>query len=951
MIELSPEQLLFVEKALSGSNILVDACVGSGKTTAIQFLCQQIPLNKNILYLTYNKLLKLDAQKRITKKNVTVTNYHGFASMYLRESGIKCGVTDLIQTFIKHRPAFPFYDILIIDEYQDIDTELSEFLEIIKSSNPSMQIVAVGDIEQKIYDKTVLNITEFINHFLGNHICLEFTQCFRLNPDHAAMLGRIWNKSIIGVNDSCRVLEMSVEEAISFISATPAQDVLCLGKRIGDMTLVLNHLETKFPERFNKKTVYASIKDDEGFSVDPRADAAIFTTYDSSKGLERKICLLFDFTEDYWFSRAEKPLQSYERLRNIFCVAASRGKEAIIFVKSKAPLLSEKTLSTPTRYNDVLRNTCFSEMFDYKYKESIESCYSLLNLKKLSMDDSSIISVKTRDEMIDLSPCIGIYQEASYFNNYDIDKEIELFCKLHENFKNNYNESIKRSGIERKILFLTAIENRQLRYINQVSVPYISKSEKELLHNRLATWFSKDDESQVYCRLTFDCIPGYSFNAEGFADVVKDNIVYELKFVSELTHEHFLQCACYIVALKLKKGILWNTRNNDMYEISIPDEDAFLHAVANAVLKRKEPYCEKNGIDTDIANKQFQSFEKNNDGLNASKKDYYSCFAVIDTETNWKDSVMSIGICIVNSNDYRIIEKKYYILPEEASVGGMYENFLYCEDYPKPITLARVDALNSIQELFRFYSIIKVFSYNASFESKHLPELNDVSWYDIMKIASYKQFNSKIPDSFQLCSTGRLKKDFGVESIMRLLSEDSCYIEKHNALTDAVDEVIIMRLLNQPYNVYLEYAAINSKPRRNKSFEEYNSGYELAISPRIQKRESMPNQPNYVSAPSLSFVAEEDSKRTPRVEKTTRVDVIFADKAAAILGVRTSEVYRLIRNGMIEAEKVNNKYHISKDSVMKYLTIKNKIDKWRIAIFSIVGIISIVVFIIIFFNS
>ena len=41
--------------------------------------------------------------------------------------------------------------------------------------------------------------------------------------------------------------------------------------------------------------------------------------------------------------------------------------------------------------------------------------------------------------------------------------------------------------------------------------------------------------------------------------VIKNDIVYELKFVSELTHEHFLQCASYVVALGLEKGILWNT--------------------------------------------------------------------------------------------------------------------------------------------------------------------------------------------------------------------------------------------------------------------------------------------------------------------------------------------------------------------------------------------------------
>ena len=79
LVQLSDEQQLFVDKALSGMNILVDACIGSGKTTAIQRLCCAYPETTKILYLTYNKLLKLDAKGKIKNKNVTVTNYHGFA--------------------------------------------------------------------------------------------------------------------------------------------------------------------------------------------------------------------------------------------------------------------------------------------------------------------------------------------------------------------------------------------------------------------------------------------------------------------------------------------------------------------------------------------------------------------------------------------------------------------------------------------------------------------------------------------------------------------------------------------------------------------------------------------------------------------------------------------------------------------------------------------------------
>lgn len=67
--------------------------------------------------------------------------------------------------------------------------------------------------------------------------------------------------------------------------------------------------------------------------------------------------------------------------------------------------------------------------------------------------------------------------------------------------------------------------------------------------------------------------------------MVKDDVVYELKFVSELTHEHFLQCASYVVAMGKKKGILWNTRDNSVFEITVPNKNIFLDAVTTAITK------------------------------------------------------------------------------------------------------------------------------------------------------------------------------------------------------------------------------------------------------------------------------------------------------------------------------------------------------------------------------
>ena len=791
-IMLSDEQQLFIDKAKEGKNILVDACIGSGKTTAIQRLCCELPESVNILYLTYNKLLKLDAKAKIKNKNVFVTNYHGFAYFVLRKYKIPVSISDLIQCFNSKKPDLDKYDVLIIDEYQDIEQEFAEMLEYIKSTNPKMQIIAVGDIDQKIYDKTTLDVISFIDKFLDNYIKLQFTNCFRISKDLADMLGRVWNKNINGVNENCIVEQMNSDEVVEFLSEQAPKDILCLGSRTGELSDTLNKLENDYSERFNKKTVYASIQDDDAGATKPKKTSAIFTTFDSSKGMERKICVVFDFTESYWQVRIKKPQQSYEILRNIFCVAASRGKERIIFVKNEEAMLSEKTLSEKIETNFNFNNVNISDMFDFKYREDIEKCFSLLKIEQLDYKDYNEIYIKNTDELIDLSPCIGIYQMAEFFKDYDIDTDIKLEKMFSKN-KDKYNEILKENSIEKKILFLVSEETKQKRYRTQVNTPFVSKESRNKLIDRLSEKFSENESVQIQCKIPFyDADAIKVFDAIGIADVVKDDTVYELKFVSELKHTHFLQCACYMIALNLDKGILWNTRNNNAYQIMIPSKDEFLNSVTNTITK---------GHITEYNKPKF---------------------ALVDTETNFNDKVMSIGIVIADAENYQPIEMKYYILNPEYKSGGMFSNALQIKDKKPDMIDTRKNIISDIDSLLKRYGIQAIFAYNASFDYRHLPELSCYNWYDIMKLAAYKQYNFKITDNMECCSTGRLKRNSGVEDMVRLLTEDQSYCETHNALYDAIDELKIMRHLGRKFDDY-NIAIYKSKSISKEKSTEINS--------------------------------------------------------------------------------------------------------------------------------
>ena len=170
-------------------------------------------------------------------------------------------------------------------------------------------------------------------------------------------------------------------------------------------------------------------------------------------------------------------------------------------------------------------------------------------------------------------------------------------------------------------------------------------------------------------------------------------------------------------------------------------------------------------------------------------------FAVIDTETNWADQVMSIGTVIADENTYQPIESKYHILPIECQIGGMYESTLFIETPVQPILCTRSEAITDLRAWFQKHDIQSIFAYNACFDRNHLPELRDYDWYDIMRLAAYRQHNSKIPANVDCCSTGRLKRGYGVEPMLRLLSGNRTYRESHNAFYDALDELKIMHFL------------------------------------------------------------------------------------------------------------------------------------------------------------
>lgn len=177
--------------------------------------------------------------------------------------------------------------------------------------------------------------------------------------------------------------------------------------------------------------------------------------------------------------------------------------------------------------------------------------------------------------------------------------------------------------------------------------------------------------------------------------------------------------------------------------------------------------------------------------------------AIIDTETNWADQVMSIGAVIADRETLALIDRKYQVITPEYLIGGMYEATLFSDPELPPTLCSREAALSALTGWFSSYAVTELLAYNASFDRNHLPELRGYIWYDIMRLAAYRQYNHKIPAQADCFSTGRLKRNYGVEPMYRLLCGEGHYNETHNALHDAIDELRIVEALGYPIDSYI----------------------------------------------------------------------------------------------------------------------------------------------------
>ena len=167
-----------------------------------------------------------------------------------------------------------------------------------------------------------------------------------------------------------------------------------------------------------------------------------------------------------------------------------------------------------------------------------------------------------------------------FFSNYDIDAQLTFAFQQNEKTV----PDLSKYTAEQKLLMLVSQQTHQNRYYNQVKLPLVNPVQHNKLMDRLSERLDRDENVQGQMTMNLKEI-----KIHAIADVLRDDSVWQIEYRQELRVEDFLKAALDSILFKRPYCVLWNTRNNELFKVSVEESkvDAFLAQVYRVITKQK----------------------------------------------------------------------------------------------------------------------------------------------------------------------------------------------------------------------------------------------------------------------------------------------------------------------------------------------------------------------------
>lgn len=333
-------------------NIIVDAVAGSGKTTTVLQLANRYR-HKNILVVTYNKRLRLETKEKIHElklNNIGSTNYHSLCSVLYIHSPNDSGIKKVVENDYTSRFNFG-YDILIFDEFQDMTPLYFKIAYKLfkdnRKKNPT--IIVIGDRFQCIYqyrDSSHL----FLKHAdkIMNWNDKPWVRCslnisYRLTKPIANWMNYLIGEKRFKSQKISNIKPIYIYEDIKNVADTICSEINNLIKKgysYTDMFILSPKVRFSNTKNILKNIIlrlmyrgvpiYTISDADETFIEACSMNKLSFSTYHASKGLEKKVVIVFSFDSSYYNFYAKNMDKS--KLSNPQYVALTRSLEQLIMV-------------------------------------------------------------------------------------------------------------------------------------------------------------------------------------------------------------------------------------------------------------------------------------------------------------------------------------------------------------------------------------------------------------------------------------------------------------------------------------------------------------------------------------------------------------------------------------------------------------------------------------------
>jgi superfamily I DNA/RNA helicase len=325
---ISPEQNDIIKQIELNNNVVIDSVAGSGKTTCNLHIAKHFN-NMNILLLTYNAKLKLETREKVFNLNIDNIEVHSYHSFCVKYYDKLCFTDTIINNIIKHKqsPLKQFkYDLIVLDEAQDITSLYYELVcKIYKDNNNNVKICIFGDKKQSIFDfnkadsRYITFATQLFNFNNYKWIKCNLSVSFRITKEMSLFINKCllkenWITSNKISNNKPRYIICdcfnnynnfnnfrTFEEVEYYLNlGYKPSDIFILAPSLKSLKTPARSLENKIKTDLPHVMVYVPVSDEETLDAELLQNKLVFSTFHQTKGLERKVVIVFNFDSSYF---------------------------------------------------------------------------------------------------------------------------------------------------------------------------------------------------------------------------------------------------------------------------------------------------------------------------------------------------------------------------------------------------------------------------------------------------------------------------------------------------------------------------------------------------------------------------------------------------------------------------------------------------------------------------